>query len=44
MMFEIILEVFNFLAEHIMRNAGLVELQAGIKRNIKTLDMQMVLH
>ena len=34
---------FNLYAEHIMRNAGLDELQAGIKvgvRNIKTSDMQ----
>ena len=37
--------LFNLYAEHIMRNAGLDELQAGIKvgvRNIKTSDMQMI--
>ena len=36
--------LFNFYAEYIMRNAGLEEIQAGIKtarRNIITLDMQM---
>ena len=44
MVFEIILKVFNLHVEHIMKNAGLDELQAGIKRNIKTLDMQMLLH
>ena len=36
--------LFNFYAEYIMRNAGLVEAQAGIKiagRNIITSDMQM---
>ena len=35
--------LFNFYAEHIMRNAGLEEAQAGIRiarRNIKS-DMQM---
>ena len=34
--------LFNLYAEHIMRNTGLDELQAGIKigvRNIKTSDM-----
>ena len=37
--------LFNLFAEHIMRNARLDELQAGIKiggRNIKTSDMQMI--
>ena len=37
--------LFNLYAEHIMRNAGLDELQAGIKvgvRNIKTSDTQMI--
>ena len=36
--------LFNFYAEHIMRNSGLYEAQAGIKfagRNIKTSNMQM---
>ena len=36
--------LFNLYAEYIMRNAGLEEVQAGIKiagRNIKTSDMQM---
>ena len=36
--------LFNLCAEHIMRNAGLDEPQAGIKiarRNIITSDMQM---
>ena len=35
---------FNLYAEYIMRNAGLVEAQGGIKiagRSIKTSDMQM---
>ena len=37
--------LFNFYAEYIMRNAGLEEVQAGIKtagRNIITSDMQMI--
>ena len=37
--------LFNLYAEYIMRNAGLEEVQAGIKiagRNIKTSDMQMI--
>ena len=37
--------LFNLCAEHIMRNAGLDEPQAGIKiarRNIITSDMQMI--
>ena len=29
--------MFNLYAEHIIRNAGLDELQAGIKRNINNL-------
>ena len=36
--------LFNLYAEHIMRNAGLDEVQAGIKiagRNINNLNMQM---
>ena len=36
--------LFNLYAEYIMRNAGLEEVQAGIKiagRNIKASDMQM---
>ena len=36
--------LFNLYAEFIMRNAGLEEIQAGIKiagRNISTSDMQM---
>ena len=36
--------LFNFYADYIMRNAGLEELQAGIKiarRNINNPDMQM---
>ena len=36
--------LFNFYAEYIMRNAGLEEVQAGIKitrRNINNLIMQM---
>ena len=36
--------LFNFYAEYIMRNAGLDEVQAGIKiarRNINKLDMQI---
>ena len=36
--------LFNLYAEHIMRNAGLEEAQAGIKiarKNINNLDMQM---
>ena len=35
--------LFNLYAEHIMRNAGLDELQAGIKRGetSTTSDMQM---
>ena len=36
--------LFNLYAEHIMRNAGLEEAQAGIRivgRNIKNSDMQM---
>ena len=36
--------LFNFLADYIMRNAGLEETEAGIKiarRNIITSDMQM---
>ena len=39
--------LFNLYAEHIMRNAGLEEAQAGIKiagRNINTSDMQMTPH
>ena len=38
--------LFNLYAEHIMRNAGLEETQAGIKtvrRNINNSDMQMTL-
>ena len=37
--------LFNFYAEHIMRNAGLDEAQAGIKiagRNINNSDMQII--
>ena len=37
--------LFNLCAEHIMRNAGLEEAQAGIKiagRNINNLSMQMI--
>ena len=36
--------LFNLYVEHIMRNAGLEEAQAGIKtagRNINTSDIQM---
>ena len=36
--------LFNLYAQHIMRNAGLEEAQAGIKiagRNINNLSMQM---
>ena len=39
--------LFNLHAEHIVRNAGLNELQAGIKiggRNITTSDMWMIPH
>ena len=37
--------LFNLYAEHIMRNAGLDEAQAGIKiagRNINNSDMQII--
>ena len=37
--------LFNLYTERIMRNAGLDELEAGIKigrRNINNLDMQMI--
>ena len=39
--------LFNLHAEHIVRNAGLDELQVGIKiggRNITTSDMWMIPH
>ena len=37
--------LFNFYTEHIMKNAGLDELQSGIKitgRNINNSDMWMI--
>ena len=43
--FKIEKGLFDLYTVHIMRNAGLDELQAGIKvgvRNIKTSDMQMI--
>ena len=33
--------LFNLYAEYIMRNTGMNEAQAGIKRNTITSDMQM---